>query len=114
MTAKNQNFEMFCGDTHELPVTVRDSSGALKDITGAAVAWALAKSVKCDPEFTKATGSGIALTDPSNGLFTVTLNPADTLNLCPGDYYHEAEVTDSSGRVVTVMTGRVRLLPSIA
>jgi hypothetical protein len=115
MTARNQNFEMFCGDTREIVVTVRDASGSAIDLTGATVLWTLSRSDRCDAEVSKSSPSeGIVLTSAASGQFTITLDADDTEDLDPGDYYHEAEVTDSSGRVSTVLTGRARLLASVA
>lgn len=105
-------FEMYSGDTRTLTVTVRDTSGAAVDLTGATARWALAKKVGQAALVSKSTGSGIELTDAANGEFTVTLDPADTADLV-GDYWHEAEVTDSAGRVVTVFQARASIKQDI-
>jgi len=111
MTSENQNFEMYSGDTHHLDITVRDADGALMDLTGATIEWGL-----YDQDGTvlvsKSTGSGITLTDPVNGVFRVTISPADTESL-GGIYRHEAQVTDLADQVATVTRGRATIKPDI-
>lgn len=109
MTVKNQNFEMVAGDTKNIVITV-----AIADITGASVKWALKKSVfsASNAVYKDTATGGVSITDAAAGKFTVALAPSDTVTLKPGDYYHEAEVTDAAGNVSTVTTGKVTLLPT--
>lgn len=111
---QQQNFIMCSGDTRTLTVTVNDRvTGDPIDLTGASIAWVLAKNNKSTAEIEKSVGSGITVATPASGVFVVTINPADTTDL-DGIYYHEAQVTDASGRVVTVMRGRATIETDLA
>ncbi|WP_337102340.1 hypothetical protein [Paenibacillus sp. YIM B09110] len=102
MAAKNQNFEMFAGDTKSVTVTV-----AGVDLTGSTVKWAAKKSIyNAEPDVYKDTTDGITLAD--EGKFVIALEPEDTAALS-GTYYHEAEVTDATGNVSTVLSGKITI-----
>jgi hypothetical protein len=106
------NFEMFRGDTRTLTVTIKDRfTGAVVDLTGASIAWRMAKTADMGNSLTmsKSVGSGITVASPTSGVAVVTINPTDTSTLIPGDYYHDLTVTDASARVVTVLSGRARI-----
>lgn len=111
MTKKNQNFEMYAGDTKDIVITVTNANGAVVNLSGASVRWALKKNVSASQNAYKTTSSGVTLTSPSAGVFTVRLSAGDTQGL-QGRYYHEAEVTDVLGNVSTVTTGYVTIEPS--
>ncbi|WEK53335.1 MAG: hypothetical protein P0Y55_12145 [Candidatus Cohnella colombiensis] len=111
-TVNYQNFEMFAGDSIQIEVAVTDKGEAVY-LTGTTIKWALKRSVlKTANVALKTTASGIELTDPTDGKFQVTLNAIDTVSLKPGYYYHEAEITDASGNVSTIMTGTVAIVAS--
>jgi hypothetical protein len=100
MSAINQDFTMFAGDTVSLDFTV-DMDGTL---AGAIITWVLVRWGAV--VLTKTTGSGIRITGAKT--FSVDLLPEDTEDL-EGDHCHEAEVTDSFGAVSTVAVGMVRI-----
>ena len=113
MSHNVQNFEIHAGDSRDIVVTVADSQGAAVDLTGAAIAWQLARSAgSAAPAVSKSLGAGIAITDGPNGVFTVTLDPADTEGLT-GLCYHEAEVTDAAGNRSTVLSGVATVIPTL-
>jgi hypothetical protein len=103
------NVEMAKGDTRRLVVTLLDDDGAAVDITGYSFAYAAALVDTENPDLSKSSDDGIAITTAASGVLTVTLDAADTSTLCPGSYYHEIEATDGSGNVSTVLTGRLKL-----
>ena len=109
MTSINQDFTMYAGDSKTLTVTVTDGAGAAKNITSATITWKMLEEQGGTVKLTKTVGSGIALTTPSSGIFTVTIAAADTSAFLAGQYYHEAEVTDSGSLVSTVLTGTITL-----
>ena len=103
MTTTAQNFTMWSGDDKTITVTLST------DITGATINYAIAASVGSTALITKATGgSGIAITDAANGIFTIDLDPSDTSSKA-GVYYHECQVTDTSSVVSTVFVGSVTI-----
>jgi hypothetical protein len=110
MTRENQDFAMWSGDTKNVRITVYDENDAVFNISGCTIRWRLMRSKMASASLvTKATGSGIVITDGPNGLFTVTLAPTDTASLNHGRYYHEAEVVDGSGNVATVTVGEITI-----
>lgn len=112
MTRVAQNFDMIAGDTLNLNVTVYDENGVNKDIANSTIKWVLYDEATDTAVLTKTTSSDIAITNGLYGQFTVPLSPANTVSVAPGVYYHEAEVTDSSGNVSTVLIGHVTINPT--
>lgn len=105
MTKRNQNFDMFAGDTKDIIVTMTDST----NLSGASVKWSLRRGGARGPLVaSKTTSSGVTTSGTS---FTVRLSSADTSSLV-GQFYHEAEVTDVSGNVSTVTIGEIKIEPS--
>lgn len=97
-----QNIMVVQGDNLTLEVTVRNTDDSAKDLTGGSVSWGVARWPGDDP-VTTATGT---LSDPTNGVFQVTLPSTEQLF---GDYYHEAQFTESGGAVRTVTRGSMRI-----
>lgn len=109
----DQNFEMFQGDDKDLVITVTDSAGAAVDLTGAAIAWQMARTARsATPNVSKSVGSGIVITDAPGGICTISLDPTDTEGLT-GDFYHELEVTDAQANITTVLSGTVTIKPAL-
>lgn len=71
------------------------------DVTG----WAMSFAVGT---VTKTVGSGVTLTDPTNGVLTVTLAAADTTTLGAGDKDFKLRRTDSGSNAV-VAHGTLRV-----
>lgn len=94
MPATNQDFTATAGDDIEIEF---DTDA---NLTGAAISWRLTGR---GATITKTIGSGVTITDDTNGICTVTLAPADTAQLA-GTYYHELQATVGGG-VVTLATG---------
>ncbi len=113
MTIAAQNFDMVKGNDVDVAIIVKDLAGNVKDITDATVKFAMAVDRQSTPVLTKATPTGITLSDPVNGEFTIHFDPADTTNLAEGMYVFEAETTDQSGNIVAVTLGRILLYNSI-
>ena len=113
MTATAQDLTMWAGDTKTLTVTVTDGAGAAKNITSATISWKLLDEQGGTVRLTKTVGSGIALTTPTSGIFTVSIATGYTSSLVAGKYYHEANVTDSSSNVSTVLIGVITLRRAI-
>lgn len=102
---RNQNFQMASGDDVDLVIIVRASDRCtLLDVTGVTALWVLSEAPGCTALVSK-TG---ALSDAANGEITVSLTPSDTDRYC-GTYHHELQLTDGSGRISTVMTGKAKI-----
>lgn len=99
--AASQNFSMYAGDTKQVVVTVKKDDGSALDLTGATVRWGFDTVVKT-------TSSGIVLTTPLSGIFTITISPTDTVGKT-GEFQHGGTVTDAAGNVSTVIVGKITI-----
>lgn len=88
------------GDNLDMVYTISDSNGNIEDLTGGSIAWKALVSGTTTAVITK-TGT---LTDPTNGITTVSLDPADTAAL-GGTYAVDGEYTDSGSSVFTFDDG---------
>ena len=87
------------GDDTTLTITAKDKDGVVVDLSGATIVWGVKKRLdNASTEFTKSTGSGITITDATNGVFVVSIDAADTTNLS-GYYFHESKITDVTSKV---------------
>lgn len=100
---------MHSGDTRRVRVTVEDSAGDPVDLTSSSISWSFSSdnTATGSQVVTYSLGSGIALIDAVNGIFEITIAPADTASVTAGKRYHEAELTESDGTVTTVVTGTI-------
>ncbi len=108
----DQNFEMVSGDTKEIVVTVLDELDQVVPITGASIVFILSVNEFSAALVTKTTGAGIVISNGQGGEFTVTLDVADTEPLV-GEHYFEAEVTDTGGKVSTVVLGVIDIRQNV-
>jgi hypothetical protein len=109
MSAVNQDFVTYQGDTAKPIFTVVDSTGTAIDISSVTeITWKAGRNVADGAVITKTkTGGGIAFTTSGvDGKFTLTLTPTNTGAL--SDWYmHWASITDAFGNVTTVTVGRM-------
>lgn len=113
---RSQPLEMFRGDAAgwRFPVTL---DGAAVDVTGASVRFT-AKRLPTDADgsavITRTVGSGVTLTDPTNGVITVVLDPDDTDALeVPVTLLWDLQVT-SGGLPRTVAHGTLAIAADIS
>lgn len=103
--------ELWTGKDYVLQFTVEDSDGVAVDITGYAISWSmfpklLTEGAATIPSFAaKTVGSGITLTDATNGILQVVIDDVDTDVLVGTqtdipDYRHELRRTDSGSEAV--------------
>lgn len=109
MTALNQNFTMFSGDTKLviIPVTKPDKSAA--DLNGASAKWILQDEDGVTNVLSKQSPETIAIVNSNE--IQIKLLPNDTKDLI-GTFYHECEITDQAGNVSTVSTGFITIVKS--
>lgn len=106
------------GDTINLTGVVRDSAGAVVNLTGCTLRFT-AKLNRGDADnatgaIKKYTGSGITHTDAAAGAYRVTLAPADTSSLTATTvYFWDLQLTDGSGAVFTVADGTLTVLVDV-
>lgn len=93
------SFPLQAGQDVDLNITVVDSDGVAKDLTGASLRFAMARGPGKTPVIDSAASPQTAtysITDAANGLVTVSM--ADTItDSLSGDYYYEVKVTDGAG-----------------
>lgn len=97
---RDQNVEITSGDDVTLEVTVLNTDGTAKVLTGATITWELSRRAGTAVKITKTA----TITGATTGIFQVAVDSTGDLS---GDYYHEAEMTESGGAISTVMKGRV-------
>jgi hypothetical protein len=109
MTIENQDFTIYTGNDANLNALITEEDCVTpKNLTDATIIWVLFDDDIDVVLVTKTTTSGITITSPLEGLCTIALVEADTINLSPTkSYSHEAEVTDIFGNSTTVFTGKV-------
>ena len=107
MASVGQDFTMHAGDTKDVTVSVVDGDGSSVTLTGATIVWKMARKVDETALLTKTTTAGDITISGAD--FSFTLAASDTASLDAGQYYHEAEVTDSSSDVATVTTGIITI-----
>ena len=99
---RDQNIDMSSGDDLLLFVTTTSVGEAVLDLTGGVLTWVLSKVPGSTALITK-TGD---LTFATSGVFSVSVDGTEDLS---GDYYHEAQFTDTDDNVGTVMRGWVKI-----
>lgn len=108
--ATSANISFYKGEDITLTVTM----SPVTNITG----WTLQFMVKkqygdATAQITKTVGSGITITDATNGVFTVAIARADTSGLDPGVYVFDIQRTNAGNQTVLTI-GNLTLLPEVA
>lgn len=100
---------IFQGEARDLVFAVTSATGALQDLTGAAVVWRLQRD--------QGTGSDsiiektAVVSNGESGLAVVPLDAQDT-DLAPGFYFHELRIS-LNGAVATAFQGRISIARSL-
>ncbi|WP_018933279.1 BppU family phage baseplate upper protein [Gracilibacillus lacisalsi] len=101
-----KDIKLISGDSMKLTVTVTESDGSIVDLTNAtAIKFGFSGVLK-------ELGTGITVIDAIGGVFEVELLPADT-EATSGNYPYECKLTDSTGRVSTVLNGLMIIKKSV-
>jgi hypothetical protein len=111
-----QNFAMPAGNAVDLNFDVDPDEGV--SMVGSNVFWSAFKQSfgvpqRSDLVIKKTSDFGIQVTDSALAKFTVSLEEADTVDLDPGNYYHEAVIVDTEGDQVTVTTGIMTITQTV-
>lgn len=99
---RDQPLDITSGDDVTLEVTVLETDDSAKDIAGATITWELSRRAGMNARVTKTA----TITGATTGVFQVAVDSTGEL---AGEYYHEAEMTESGGAISTVMRGRVNI-----
>jgi len=100
------DFEIYSGDSKNLLVTVTDENNNPVNITGAqSIVWALISGDKVILRKTLSSGE-ITIINGSGGIFKISIQAADTINLA-GQYRHECRLVTADGASGLIFTGTV-------
>lgn len=110
MTIKDQNFEMYAGDSWDIVIFVSNSDGSICNLTGQTIKWSLKSPNKT--VYKDIANSGITVANPIDGKFTVYLKYNDTFDL-KGKFPHGAELVDTFGNISTVTVGFITIKSAI-
>jgi len=107
------NFEEFAGDTLEMIFTWKDSLGAIIDLTAFTARMDIrSKLSDALPQLTLTNTSGITLGNADKNLVAV-VNATQTTTLGKGSYVYDIELTDTAGKVNTLIAGTITLNQSV-
>ena len=109
MSKRNQDFDLYAGESKVVFIAITNADGTPFDPAGSAMEWWLAKTSTSDKIVAKTLGSGLAI---SPGGVNIILDSEDTYDLRPELYHHELQVTKDV-RVSVVTVGTVHLRPSL-
>lgn len=106
---KNQNLDMFAGDTRTLRYTITndDVAGELLDLNDYTIRWWIARK-SADTLYklvSKSSADANQIVRRDLGVFDVFLDPTDTSGLVPALNSMEAEITADDGSQTTVSAG---------
>lgn len=102
------------GDTFTLDFDIVDASGARMPLDGAEIRWLLADSQAAEISIlAKDVDNGVTI-EGAVGHFSVALDPEDTFLLGGRDYWHQATIKFTDGRVSTVYRGFLSILDTVA
>ena len=94
----------------KLRFSVKNNIGNAVNITGYTIKWEVKKKSDALAYITKSTTLGsIVIEDAPNGIFSVLIDAIDTVSMEAGVYYHEAVITNSDGKSVTLTDSNVNV-----
>lgn len=119
MPTVNQNLDIVRGNNKNFNVTVITQDGSPVDITGGTVRMTV-KWAPTDADVSaifalSSSTSGITLTDPTNGVFTVNI-PASATSTVPyrlTKLVYDIQLTTSGSEVFTILRGFFTVVPNI-
>lgn len=108
----------YAGNAIQLVITVLQTDGSPYNLTGVtSIKYSLGGALITPALITKTLGAGIAITNATGGIFTVSLAETDTASLVTGSsavqFYHEALLVDAAGNPVTCYSGYLTLNPTL-
>jgi len=109
MTAKNQDFTIYRGDSQKLIFKVE---GVDNISNSQSIKWRVVASVSSDePLIEKQFSDTINVND--EGDIVININPEDTKELELRSFVHELEIIDFEGNVSTASRGKMRIIKPI-
>ncbi len=101
------DFSMYSGDSRTFTIQVRDAdTGVTVDVsTALAILYGIYRSSGA-LILQKHLASGVTVV---GSVVTVTLAPADTASVAPGQYVHECQITLADSSIQTVLQGEIEI-----
>lgn len=102
------DYTMARGDTKVIAVTVTNTDGSPRDLTGATLFLTCKVSPADDAPFFQKTVSGV--NDPAAGVAELTIEPTDTASITSyAVYVYDVELLEASGQTTTVQSGKLTI-----
>lgn len=102
------NLEFRRGTTKTFSGVLRDSSGAVVDLTNATMTWRMGEADGIQTRLTLSESDGITVSAPTTGAWSITIDPGDTSSLDPRCYIHQGKAVIGSA-TYDFTDGRVTL-----
>ena len=114
MAAGSHNFKIEQGADFNNTITYEDASGNKINISGAAITLK-AKDNRSDTNFVinLSIGSGITLSNPSQGEFTIAIPAATTATYNWNRAFYDLDIT-LSGVVTRLLQGQIQVIKSVS
>lgn len=116
-TVVEANLSRIRGDTTPFTVTITTDGVTTIDVTGYYFVMTADPSnapTNSDNNLFQLTSpsGGITLSDPTNGVITVTLTTG-AADQTPGSYYYDLQMTDGSANITTILKGTYEVIQDI-
>jgi hypothetical protein len=113
MVKEQQDFTVFSKNRIVLSVSVTDDDDVPVNLTSyPSIHWFMMNRPHSPTwSVSKSLGTGIAVVDAPNGVFTVDLSSSDLASMS-GSFYHEALLVDANSQPYTIMIGTVKVRKS--
>ena len=103
--AAERNIAIYKGDSYTHEIRIKDSANNNTNITGRTYTAQMRKSRSSD---TVVLSFNVSMTNPTNGIVTISLTPEATSSIQPGTYFYDFEETNGS-YITTLMSGKISL-----
>ena len=103
--AAERNIAIYKGDSYTHEIRIKDSANTNTNITGRTYTAQMRKSRSSD---TVVLSFNVSMTNPTNGIVTISLTPEATSSIQPGTYFYDFEETNGS-YITTLMSGKISL-----
>jgi hypothetical protein len=98
------NINYYRGDSYSFILNPKNSDGTPFNL--ATYTGELQVKATRDPEANVLIFGNVSIDSPITGSITCTIDPEDGRTLAAGNYVYDLEITNASGRVFTLVTGR--------
>ena len=114
MAAGSHNFKIEHGADFNNTITYEDASGNKINLSGAAITLK-AKDNRSDTNFVinLSVGSGITLSNPSQGEFTIAIPAATTATYAWNRAFYDLDIS-LSGVVTRLLQGQIQVIKSVS